>query len=157
MLYKVKNKKTEKKIAKYDKKKKVIFVSQAALNMCWTRLICKFVLNRGNVPVNYFTAFGHFVYEIADPQTMIDSINALIVRCNELWAFGEITEGMWEEINMCKKLGLKVRYFNIAKLPKKIFEIKESEVIYGDKFLQKIKRNNRFVPIEKIKANQIVT
>jgi hypothetical protein len=150
MLFQPLDKNLEKAIRKYDKGKKVIFVSQAAVNMCWARLICKYVIKKGHVPVNYFTAFGHFVHEIADLSTMIDSINSLIVRCNELWAFGEVSEGMWYEIKMCKELGIPVKYFCIQKLPKGIRRISEKEVKYTRELGRKIQRFKKFVPIYKL-------
>ena len=150
MLYKPLNKNLEKKIYKYAKGKKVIFVSQAATNMCWARLICKYVIEQGYVPVNYFTAFGHFVHEIADLDTMIESINSLIVRCNEMWAFGAISEGMWYEIKMCKELGIPVKYFCIAKLPQKVLRILENDVKYTQELAKKIKRFKKFDSVKKL-------
>jgi hypothetical protein len=150
MLYNPLNKIIENKIKKYSKDKKIIFVSQSSSNICWTRLICKFVLSKGHVPVNYFTVFFNFVHEIADLKTMIDSINSLIVRCDELWSFGEISEGMWYEIGMCKDLKIPIKYFNIEKLPNKIKEIKENEVKYSDKFSIKMKKFKKFKPINKL-------
>lgn len=153
MLFQPLNKKLKKVLRKYDRGKKVIFVSQAAVNMCWARLICKYVIKKGHVPVNYFTAFGHFVHEIADLSTMIDSINSLIVRCDQLWAFGEVSEGMWYEIKMCKELGIPVKYLCIQKLPKGIRKISEKEVKYTREFGRKIKRFKKFVPVHKLKFN----
>lgn len=150
MLYKPLDKKFAKKINKYDKGQKVIFVSQAKANMCWARLICKFVLEKGHVPVNYFTAFGHFVYELANQQTMIDAINSLVVRCDELWAFGEISEGVWFEIKMCKELGIPVRYFCIQELPERIKEISETEVEYLKDFREEMENNSKFRPISEL-------
>ena len=150
MIYKIKGKKLERKVRKYDKGNKVIFISQASANMCWARLICKFVIGEGHVPVNYFTSFGHFVHEIADLQTMIDSINSLIVRCDELWAFGKVSEGMWFEIKMCKELGLPIRYFCIKKLPGKIVETEAKDLKYLKKFRLKVEKDNKFVPIEEL-------
>lgn len=149
MLYQPKNNSLNKQIHKYDKGRKVVFVSQAAVNMCWARLICKFVIEKGHSPVNYFTAFGHFVHELADQQTMIDSINSLIVRCDELWAFGEISEGMWYEIKMCKELGIPVRYFDIELLPKRIKEIREKQVKYLRKFKKRIDKYKKYTEITK--------
>gem|GEM_PF-883884 len=152
MLYQTRNKKLNIQIKKYDKGKKVVFISQAAVNMCWARLICRFVINKGFAPVNYFTAFGHFVHELADQQTMIDSINSLIVRCDELWAFGEISEGMWYEIKMCKELGIPVKYFDIECLPKNIKQINDKQVKYLRRFEEKIRKFKKYVPIIKLKT-----
>jgi len=152
MLYELQNTQLNKKVNKFDKNKKIIFASQAKENMCWARLICKFILDKGHVPVNYFTVYGNFVYELADQKTMIDSINSLILRCDELWAFGEISEGMWFEIKMCYELGIPVRFFKINKLPKSIKEIEIDEVKYTEKFNKKIKNTKKFVAIENIKC-----
>lgn len=151
MLFQALNKKLANAIRRYDKGKKVIFVSQAAVNMCWARLICKHVIKKGHVPVNYFTAFGHFVHELADLATMIDSINSLIVRCDEMWCFGNISEGMWYEVKMCKELGIPVKYFCIEKLPKKVKNIREDQVKYTQEFEEKMEQNKKFVRVEKLK------
>lgn len=119
--------------------------------MCWARLICRYVLEKRHVPVNYFTAFAHFVHEIADLQTMIDSINSLIVRCDELWVFGEVSEGVWFEIKMCGELGMPVKYFCIEELPEEVREIKQEEVKYTKKFKKKINEENKFVEIVEFK------
>lgn len=155
MLFQPLNKNLEKAVHKYDRGKKVIFVSQAAVNMCWARLICRYVIKKGHVPVNYFTAFGHFVHEIADQKTMIDSINSLIVRCDEMWAFGAVSEGMWYEIRMCKELGIPVKYFGIEKLPKRIQRKVEKEVKYTQEFARRLRRFKKFVPIHKLPLNKL--
>lgn len=146
MLYKPKTNKLKSNIKEYDKGKQIVFISQAKENMCWARRFCKYVLDNGYVPVNYFTVFSNFVHEIANLETMIDSINSLIVRCDQLWAFGEISEGMWFEIKMCKDLGIPVRYFSITKLPKKIVEISENKLVYQRKFKTKMKKSKKFKP-----------
>lgn len=154
MIYKAKSQKIAEKIVKFDKGKKVVFVSQASINMCWARMLCKYVLDQKHVPVNYFTVFANFVHEIADLETMIDSINSLIVRCDELWAFGEISEGMWYEIKMCLELGIPVKFFSISKLPDEIVEIEASEVNYTPKFTKVLNENSKkFKPIIKILDN----
>jgi hypothetical protein len=150
MLFKPLNKKVEENLRKYDKAKSVVFISQSAANMCWSRFLCKFVLEKGHVPVNYFTVFNQFIYEIADQSTMIDSINSLIIRCDELWTFGEISEGMWFEVKMCKELGMPVKHFNIHKLPREINEITEKQLEYQEKFLKKMKKYKKFTPIHKL-------
>ncbi len=115
--------------------------------MCWARKLCQYVIEKGLVPVNYFTVYSNFVHELASLQTMIDCINTLIVRCDYLWVFGEISEGMWHEIKMCKELGIPVRYFSIEKLPEEINEITEDKAIYTPKFEKKMKEDLSFYPV----------
>ncbi len=36
----------------------------------------------------------------------------LLKECSELWVFGQPSEGMKEEIELAKRIGIPVRYFN---------------------------------------------
>jgi len=36
----------------------------------------------------------------------------LLGKCDELWVFGNISEGMAREITMANKRGMPIRYFN---------------------------------------------
>ena len=82
---------------------------------------------------------------------MIDSVNSVILRCDELWVFGEVSEGVWYEVRMCKDMNIPIRYFSIYNLPDTIQEIMESEVSYTQKFLKSLNiESSKFVAITDI-------
>jgi len=76
---------------------------------------CRFVYREGGIPLAPHVIFTTFLDDNI-PEERNAGIKMgldLLLKCNELWAFGEkISEGMRSEIEMAKGLGLKVRRFN---------------------------------------------
>lgn len=103
--------------------KKVVFTAQSCKNFHQRMLICKFVFDNDAIPVNPFTLYGYFLNEMVDRDLVRNANNNIIKRCDELWVFGEISDGVLAEIVMFKKLKRLIRYFDIAGLPSTITEI----------------------------------
>ncbi len=106
-----------KKVSEYNgwnMNKKLVFCSQSRFYMFASELICKFVIDEGYVPINSFTNFGYFLHELVSRHDIVEGINNIINHCHELWVFGPITEGVDEEIKMCKKLSKPIRFFDIT-------------------------------------------
>lgn len=119
--------------------RKLVFCSHSRHLMHSSLLICKYVIEEGYVPINSFTNFGYFLYELVPRHDIAEGINNIINRCDEQWVFGPITEGVELEIEMCREIGKKVRYFDISEdeSPCRIEETTES-------FLRKkYKANNK--------------
>jgi len=76
-------------------------------------LICKFVLEQGAIPVNPFCTFGYYLYEMVDRNLVRNANNNLLKRCDELWVFGEISDGVLVEIQMFKSLRRPIKFFDI--------------------------------------------
>lgn len=111
----------------WDLSKKLIFCSHTRHIMHASLLINKFVIEQGCVPINSFTNFGYFLYELAPRHDITESINNIINRCDEQWVFGPITEGVRLEIEMCRTIGKPVRFFDITEdeIPCLITEVDE--------------------------------
>lgn len=101
-------------------KKKIVYTAQSAKNFHQRMLICKFVFEKGAVPVNPFNLFGYFLYELVDRDLVRNGNNNVLERCDELWMFGDVSDGMLAEMRMFAETGKPVRYFDISKLPEKI-------------------------------------
>ncbi|MGB0757474.1 MAG: NUDIX domain-containing protein [Patescibacteria group bacterium] len=93
--------------------KKLVFCSHSRHFMHASLLICKYVIDQGGVPINSFTNFGYFLYELVSRHDIAEGINNIINRCDEQWVFGPIGGGVGMEIEMCKKMGKKIRFFDI--------------------------------------------
>lgn len=104
-----------------QQEKKLIYTAQSARNFHLRMLICKHVFEQGAVPINPFNLFGYYLYELVDRNLVRNGNNNIMKKCDELWAFGEISNGVLAEIKMFKQAGKPVRYFDIKKLP----EVKE--------------------------------
>ena len=77
-----------------------------------------------------FMMFAYFLLDTVDRKKLIDANNALIEKCDELWVFGDISEGVKLEIDFAKKLGRKIRYFAVDRMPETVGEIMESQIKY---------------------------
>ena len=112
--------------------KKVVFTAQSCKNFHQRMLICKHAFEQGAIPINPFNVFGYYLYELVDRDLVRNGNNNLMKRCDELWAYGEISDGVLAEIQMFKRLGKPIRFFDISNLPKEVKEISKDELIFED-------------------------
>src|SRR5665213_1503908 len=103
-------------------KKKRIFTAQSARNFHQRMLICRFVFEQGGVPLNPFMMFGYYLYELVDRNLVRNGNNNVLAHCDELWVFGDISDGVAAEIKMAEEQGKPLRYFDISGLPEKVVE-----------------------------------
>lgn len=112
--------------------KPLVYTAQSCKNFHQRMLICKHVFEMGAVPINPFNTFGYYLYELVDRNLVRNGNNNLMKRCDQIWVFGEVSDGVLAEVKMFKKLGKPVKYFDISGLPKSVKEIKEDEVVLED-------------------------
>ncbi len=117
---------------KLQAEKKVVFTAQSCKNFHQRMLICKHAFEQGVVPINPFNTFGYYLYELVERDLVRNGNNNLMKRCDELWVYGEISDGVLAEIKMFKSLGRPIRFFDISKLPKEVREIEKEEVRFED-------------------------
>lgn len=110
--------------------KKVIFAAQSKQSFYCRNAVCEYIFNQGCIPVNPFRIFGYFLDERVDRKLVRNGNNEMILRCDELWVFGQISDGVLFEIALCRKLGKPVRYFSISAIAKEIKELKPEELSF---------------------------
>lgn len=116
--------------------KKVVFTAQSCKNFHQRMLICKHAFEQGAVPVNPFNLFGYFLYELVDRDLVRSGNNNLLRRCDELWVYGEISDGVLAEIQMFKDSKKTVRFFDISNLPVEVKEISKNDLVFEDNVKQ---------------------
>lgn len=84
-----------------------------AVNVGCARAYCRFVVDHGGIPLAphiYFTQFmdDSNVYE---RQLGMRFGNVLMDRCQEVWVFGDLSEGMRAEVERAKKHRKRVKFF----------------------------------------------
>lgn len=89
--------------------------------------ISKFVFDQGSIPVNVFMMFDYFLLDTVDRDVIRGSDQKLLSRCDEVWVFGAVSNGVLAEILTGKQLGHPIRYFKVEK-SKDILPIQPSEV-----------------------------
>ncbi len=112
-----------------NERKKVVFTAQSCKNFHLRMLICKHAFEQGVVPVNPFNTFGYYLYELVDRNLVRNGNNNLMERCDELWVYGEISDGVLAEIQMFEKWRRPIRFFDISN-PKLIKEISNNELVF---------------------------
>lgn len=75
--------------------------------------------------------FDYFLLDAVDRDLVREGNNNLVMRADEIWVFGAVSDGVLAEIQIAKKTGKKLRYFEIQK-PHKIIEIAEDQVMMED-------------------------
>lgn len=80
------------------------------------RRYCRFAIEQGGTPFAPHLLFTQFLND-DDPIERRAGLCLgveMLKRCDELWAFGQPTEGMALEIQEAKRLGVRVRRFDIS-------------------------------------------
>ena len=108
---------------------KVIFTALSKKNFFQRTRISKFVLEKALIPLNPFMLFDYYLGDGVDHDLVRQANNKLVEKSDEIWVFGEISDGVEREIDIAKKLNKKIRYFDITKLPEEIKEITENQTI----------------------------
>lgn len=90
---------------------KIIFTSFSKKNFYLRSAISQFVLLQNCVPISPFMNFDYNLAGLVPKDSIRVANNSLIARCNELWVFGEVSDGVLVEIYLAGKQGLPVRYF----------------------------------------------
>jgi len=93
--------------------------------------ISKFVLGNDCVPLNPFMIHEYFMLDTIDRDKIRKSNNALVERTDELWVFGQVSDGVLAEIKLAKQKNKPIKYFTVID-SKEIKEISKDEVKFEE-------------------------
>ena len=111
--------------------KPLVYTAMSKHLFYFRMFISVFVLKNGGVPLNPFMVFDYFLLDAVDRDLVRESNNNLVKRCDEIWVFGAVSNGVLAEIQIAKQQSKKVRYFAIER-PHKIVEIDKNNVELED-------------------------
>lgn len=75
--------------------------------------ISSYVLKNGGVPLNPFMVFDYFLLDTVDRDMVREGNNNLVKRCDEIWVFGAVSNGVLAEIQIANEQGRRVRFFAV--------------------------------------------
>jgi hypothetical protein len=75
--------------------------------------ISKFVLLEGAIPLNPFMLFDYFIMDAVDRKRIYAANAEIIKRVEELWVFGPMSDGIYDELVLARAAGKKTRYFTL--------------------------------------------
>lgn len=91
----------------------VVFCAHSAETAYLSPRICAFVLESGRVPIDPFMSYGYFLSGLVDKQLVRQANNSLLERSDELWAFGDVSDGVAVEIGRALASGKTVRRYSL--------------------------------------------
>jgi hypothetical protein len=108
---------------------KVVFAAMSKRNFFLREHIIKYVLQKGCTPTCAFMMFSYFLLDTVERKKLITANNDLIKRSDELWVFGEISDGVREEILLANKLNKPIHYFKSNITFDAFVEVNEEDVL----------------------------
>ncbi len=97
-----------------DQENMIIFTSYSKKNFYTRAEVSQFVLRAGHTPINPFMNFDYNLSGVVDRSLIRVANNTMIAAADELWVFGDISDGVLVEIYLAKKQNKHVRYFMIS-------------------------------------------
>ena len=95
-----------------EKDKPLVYTAMSKHLFYYRMFISKFVLEEGCVPLNPFMVFDYFMLDVVDRNLVREANNNLVKRADEIWVFGQVSDGVLAEILIAEKEGKNIRYFN---------------------------------------------
>jgi len=111
--------------------KRVVFTALSKKFFYFRYHIVKFVLEQGMVPLNPFTSFDYFLLDTVDRNTVRAANNILVNRADELWVFGDVSDGVLAEIKQVQTQGKPIRFFKIVN-SQSIEPVESQDVVFED-------------------------
>ena len=109
----------------------LVYPAYSKRNFYWQMHISQFCLDNKVIPLNPFMLFRYFLGDSVPRDTIYCANNNIVRMCDEVWAFGEVSDGVLAEIKIKKDLGQGVRYYKISgSNPATFRRVKPSAVIF---------------------------
>jgi hypothetical protein len=100
----------------------LIFTAHAAETAHLRERVCAFVLRAGGVPVNPWMMGGYFLYGLVEKDDVRRANNNLLMRSDELWVFGPVSDGVEVEVEWARRHDVPVRWFDLDHYGEAIIE-----------------------------------
>lgn len=108
----------------------LIFTAQSKKVFYCRDVICEFVLKQKCLPLNPFRVFDYFLGDRVGRDIIRQGNNQLVNSCDEIWIFGEISNGVMFEIILAIQLNKKIRFFSVGTICDEIHEIELSQIVF---------------------------
>lgn len=110
---------------------KLIYPAHSKHYFYFRQHISKFVLEQDCVPLNPFMIFDYFMLDTIERDTIRNANNNIVLRSDEIWVFGPVSDGVLAEVRLAKQENKPVKYFAIEK-SRDIKEVSPEEVTFED-------------------------
>jgi len=116
----------------------IVYPAYSKRNFFWQMHISRFCLEKRRVPLNPFMLFRYFLGDSVSRESVYRANSNIVKISDELWVFGEISDGVLEEIKIKKEQGGRIRYFKITQSNPVVFrQILAKSAKFEDRDLEK--------------------
>ena len=106
---------------RFDKTYQVVYPAYSKRNFFWQMHISQFCLQNRRIPLNPFMLFRYFLGDSVARDKVYTANNNIVAMCDELWSFGQVSDGVLAEIKLKKDKNQPVRYYNIRETNPVVF------------------------------------
>lgn len=122
---------------RFHKSYPLVYPAYSKRNFYWQMHISQFCLENKMIPLNPFMLFRYFLGDSVPRETIYRANNNIVRICDEVWTFGEISDGVLAEIKIKKELGHPIRHYNLTNSnPAAFRRVKPSSVIFEEPRLE---------------------
>ncbi len=107
---------------------KLVYTAMSRHSAYAKEFVCAHAFMNGAVPLNPFSMFGYFLYDLVD-RDLVRSANAKVISAvDEVWSYGPIADGCLAEIFQALDEAKPIRYYTVEKRIADIREVREDEL-----------------------------
>ena len=128
---------------------RTIYTSHSKHNYYAKQIVSAYVLKRGFIPLNPFMNWDFYLDSLVGRNLIHEADARLIEMSDEIWQFGEISNGCYYELLLGMKRGMPIKFFTVDgknnaidpvdNLDNLVFEQELSSEIDIEEFRQKLK------------------
>jgi hypothetical protein len=122
---------------RFHKTYPLVYPAYSKRNFYWQMHISQFCLEQKTIPLNPFMLFRYFLGDTVTRESVYRANNNIVRLCDEVWTFGEISDGVLAEVKLKKEQGHPVQYLKIAQSnPATFRRIAPSSVVFEEPELE---------------------
>lgn len=118
---------------------RVIYTAHSKHNYYAKQFVSAYVLKRGKMPLNPFMNWDYFLDDLVERELVHQANKRLIELSDEVWQFGEISNGCYHELKMAMRRRMPLRFFTLGGGIDLIYEIEDlDELKFEDEIASEV-------------------
>ena len=117
---------------------KTIYTAFSKHNYYARNFISAYVLEQDLLPLNPFMNWGYFLDDLVERDIVRKANAELIKKSDELWQFGEISNGCYHELALAMKRKIPIKFFTVGGLMTDISPISIDELVFEEEVAKEV-------------------
>ena len=117
---------------------KKVYTSHSKHNFYPKKIVSAYVLEKDLMPLNPFMNWDYFLDDLVERDIVRNANGELLKMSDELWQFGEISDGCYQEIMTALDRKMPIKFFTVGGKLEDIKPITDYEKLVFEKDVSKI-------------------